>query len=78
VVIVPFVDNLGERSRSGGHKHLSNSILELFDSLIGYSQETLSSSFFSLIVSQIPNTVLQSELFVDVTNLGKDSKLEIL
>ena len=74
----PFVDNLGESSRSGSHQNLTNSIVELLDTLIGDSEETLSSSLLGLLVRQIPNTILERELLVDVSNLGENSYFKVL
>lgn len=57
---------------------MTNSVLELLDTLIRDSQEALRCSLFGLIVGEIPNTVLERELLIQVSNLGKDSDLEVL
>ena len=50
---VPFVDDLRESGRAGGHQNLTNSVVELRHRLFIHFQEALRGSFFGNLNKQI-------------------------
>lgn len=70
------VDDLRESGRSRGHENLTNSVVELLDSLVRDSEESLSGPLLGLLVVEVPNGVLQRERLGESSDLGKNSNLK--
>lgn len=57
---------------------MTNSVVELLDSLVRDAEEALCSSLLGLLVGQVPDSILERELLVEVADLGQETQLEIL
>lgn len=74
---VPLVDDLRESRTTRAHENLSDTVVEVLDTLVGDTQERLGCSLFGRLLSKVPNTVLQRvSLAVLSTDSGKDSDFE--
>ncbi|KAI6750107.1 hypothetical protein HG531_007372 [Fusarium graminearum] len=73
---VPFVGDLGECGGTRRHKNLSNTVVELLNILLSNLQESVGCTLFCGVVNKRPNTVLDGELLILITNLGENADLE--
>lgn len=74
---VPLIDDLRKSGTTRAHENLSDTVVEILNTLVRDTQKRLGSSFFGRLLSKIPNAVFQRvSLAVLCTDSGKDSDFE--